>query len=541
MACLVIMMHACESQQQTTQSQELGHVKPQHVGYLRLPLKGTIKTIDPGLISAKREIELVEQLFLGLTDFDPKTYEVLAEFAQDWQVYDDGKLYIFYLRQDVQWTNGEPVTAHDVVWAIRRNIIQETDSPYAHTLYALKNAEAIHQGEITDTRQLGVRAIDDYTLEFRLKQATSYFPALTSLWTYRPLPRKVVKKHGQDWIKPANIQTNGSYMLSEWDKGKRLILAKNPNFHQDVKIPQIHYYIVRKNSLALAMYKKNELDIIGGHVYLEIPTRKIAHVKSDPTLRKDRKVSPYLCTNWYGFNTQNPPMDNLLVRKAIAAAIDKKTLLNVISRNKYIPATTFTRPPVFGAIDPAQDVGILFNPKRAKAWLAEAGYPNGQGFPEVVLMYNNLKNNQEQAIAVKTILKHHLNIDIKVRAFDFASYANTLPLPTKPHIFRMSWCATDYPDAHNWLYEVFHPKKGINWVGWDNHKFANVVEQAQQISNVEERKKLYHRAEKILTEIEVVIVPLYFLDTQFLVKPWVKNWYSMAYGGQHIRNWALEN
>jgi len=539
---IAIMISGCESQNQKIRPQ-VTQTKPKHVGYLRLPLKGVVKTIDPAIISSYPHIEVVEQLFLGLTDFDPKTYEVLAELAQDWQTYDNGTLYTFYLRHDVKWTNGDPVTAYDVVWAIRRNIAKETDSPYAHTLYILKNAKAIHLGEITDTRQLGVRAIDDYTLEFKLEHAASYFPALVSLWTYRPQPRKVVKKYGKNWIKPENIQTNGSYMLTEWDKGKRLILKKNPNYHQakNVNIPQIHYYIVHKDSLALAMYEKNELDIIGGQVYLQIPPRKISHVKSDPVLRKDRQVSPIFCTHWYGFNTQQPPMDNILVRKAIAAAIDKKTLLNVTTRSEHVLATTFTRPPIFGAVDPDENMGIIFNPKRAKAWLAEAGYPNGQDFPKVVLMYNATKSNQEKATAIKTILKHHLNIDIEVRAFDFVPYINTLSQLNKPHIFRMSWCAADYPDAHNWLYEVFHPDKGINWIGWDNPEFANVVEQAQQISEPAERQKLYHRAEQILTEIEVAIIPLYFSNTQFLVKPWVKNWYPMAYGGQHIRNWALEN
>ena len=537
---LMVIINACEPQIQTVESQ----IAPtKRVDYLRLPLRSSVKTIDPGLISDKPSIELVEQLFLGLTSFDPETYEIVADFAQDWQIYDEGTLYIFYLRQDVKWTNGDPVTANDVVWTIRRNIIPKTDSPYAHTLYILQNAKAINQGKITDIRELGVRAIDDYTLEFKLEHAASYFPALTSLWTYRPLPRKIVKKYGKDWTKPDHIQTNGSYMLTEWDIGNKLVLNKNPDYYQadKVQIPKIQYNIVLKNDLALAMYEQDELDIIGGKTYLQIPPRKIAKIKSDPVLRKDRYVSPNLCTEWYGFNMQRSPMDNILVRKAIAAAIDKKTLLNVTNKREHIPATTFTRYPVFGAVDSNEEIGIIFNPKRAKAWLAEAGYPDGEGFPEVTLMYNDTANNQEQVTAVKTILKHNLNIDIEIHKLDFASYANTLPQTDKPHMFRMSWCVADYPDAHNWLYTLFHPDKGINWIGWNNREFADLVEQASRISDPVERKDLYRRAEQILTEFEVGIVPLYFLNTQFLVKPWVKNWYPMAFGGQHVRNWVLEN
>ncbi|MDM8567122.1 peptide ABC transporter substrate-binding protein [Candidatus Halobeggiatoa sp. HSG11] len=534
---IVIITNGCEPQNQKVKPQ----TTQQQVGYLRLPLKNAVNTVDPGLVHSERDIELVEQLFLGLTDFDPQTNEVVAELAQDWQIYDDGTLYIFYLRQDVKWLNGDQVTANDIVWTIRRNIIPKTDAPYAHMLNILKNAAAINQGKITDTRQLGVRAIDDYTLEFKLEHAASYFPALVSLPIYRPLPRKTVKKYGKDWTKPENIQTNGSFMLAEWDKGKRINLKKNTEYYQadKVDIPQIQYTIVHKDSLALAMYEKNELDVVGGQIYLQIPPRKISKIKSDPNLRKDIHSSPYLCTYWYGFNTKRPPMDNLLVRKAIAAAIDKRTLLNATNKSEHILTTTFTRPPVFGAVDSNEDMGILFNPKQAKAWLAEAGYPNGKDFPEVTLMYNSTKENQATVTAVKTILKHYLNIDIEIREFDFASYIATLQQSDKPHIFRMSWCANDYPDAHNWLYEVFHPQKGINWIGWDNLEFANAVERAAQISDPEERKQLYHHAEQILTETEVVIVPLYFLNTQYLVKPWIKNWYPMAFGGQHIRNWTL--
>ncbi|HAI69623.1 MAG TPA: hypothetical protein DCM38_09335 [Gammaproteobacteria bacterium] len=527
--------------QQETQSQGSQSQQPKSVGYLRLPLKGIVKTLDPSLILKISQVELVEQLFLGLTDFDPKTYEVLPELAKDWQVSHNGTVYTFRLRQDVKWTNGEPVKAQDIVWALRRNITPKTDSPYAHTLYIIKNAERLYQGEITDLTKLGVRAIDDYTVEFTLKQPTSYFPALASLWTYRPLPRQAIEQYGTDWIEPKHIQTNGAYRLTEWHKGKELILNKNSDYYEaeKVNIPEVHYTIVHENSLALAMYEKNEVDIVGGQVYLQLPLREMSRIKSDPILRKERQITPSFCTEWYGFNTQRAPTDNPLVRKAIAAAIDKKTLLNVIIKGEDIPATTFTPPPIFGAVEPSEEVGILFHPKQAKAWLAKAGYPDGKGFPEMILMYNTSKNHYEVAHAIKVILKHHLNIDIEIRGYDFLSYINTLYKKNKPHLFRMSWCP-DYPDAHTGLYEVFHPTQGINWIGWHNREFAKEVEQAQQISNPEKRKKHYSRAEQILTEEEAVIIPLYFSRTQFLVKPWVKKWYPMGFGGQHIRFWTLE-
>ncbi len=541
---IAVIISGCE--QQETQNQEK-QTQQKHVGYLRLPLKSAVKTIDPGKIFDITHVEVVEQLFLGLTDFEAKTYNVLPKLAKSWQVSKDGTVYTFQLRQDANWINGEPVTAHDIVWAVQRNIAQETDSPYAHTLYILKNAEAIHRGGIA---QVGVRAIDDYTVEFTLKKPASYFPALASLPSYRPLPRKTIESYGKDWILPKHIQTNGPYMLTQWDKGKQLILKKNPHYYEadKVNIPEVHYHIVQKNPLALAMYERNDLDIIGGHVYLQIPPRKISHIESDVILRRERQIHPDFCTEWYGFNTLRPPMNNPLVRKAIAAAIDKKTLLNVAVKGEAVPAMTFLRSPFYAEPDDVEpdnvkrkkEIGILFSPKRAKAWLAKAGYPEGKGFPKVLLMHNSSKSHHEAAEAIKRILKYHLNIEIEIHAFDFMSYINMLKQSNKPHMFRMSWCA-DYPDAYHGLKELFHPNRGINWVGWRSREFTQVLAQAQRTSHPIERKKLYHRADQILTAEEVAIVPLYFFNAQFMVKPWVKGWYPMAFGGQHICDWTLEN
>ncbi|MDM8561283.1 peptide ABC transporter substrate-binding protein [Candidatus Parabeggiatoa sp. HSG14] len=563
----IVVTSGCNQQSQEN-GQEVVQTQPEHVGYLRIPFNWPVTTIDPGLTKDLAHIEVVEQLFLGLTDFDPKTYEVLPELATGWEVSDDGMVYTFKLRQDVKWTRGEPVTAHDIVWAIRRNVAPKTNSPNAYTLYTLKNAEAIHRGKPVDvsgvytlddygepaTKQsvdvqipsdvlpLGVRAIDDYTVEFTLEHPAGYFPALASMWTYRPLPRHVIEQYGDDWTEPEYIQTNGSYVLAEWNKGSQLILKKNPYYYdaKSVNISEVHYYIVPESTLGLAMYEQNELDIIGGQVYLNLPPEDIPRIKQDPILRKERQMSPHFCTEWYGFNTRRFPMDNPLVRKAISAAIDKQTLIDIVVQGNHLTATTFTRPPIFGSVDPSEEVGIQFNPKQAKAWLAEAGYPEGKGFPQVILMYNFDETRSNIAKGIKTILKHYLNIDIEVRALDYDRYLDIIYQPTTPHIFRMGWCA-DYPDANNWLHEVFHPDKGINWIGWKNQEFAEVVDKAQRISDQMVRKQLYYRAEQILTEEEAAIIPLYFSSAQFLVKPWVKGWYNMAFGGQHIRNWSLEN
>jgi len=511
-----------------------------HPPYLRLPIEGEISTIDPGLIISTTSIEIVEQLFLGLTDFDPNTYEAIPELAIGWSILNNGKIYQFALREDVYWTDGTPVTAHDIVWAIRRNINPKTKSPYAYVLYILKNAEAIHTGEIEDVTQIGVRAIDEKTVEFELNHAAAYFPAIAGLWVYRPLPSKTIEKYGENWIEPLYIQSNGAYKLTSWVDGSLMILQKNPGFINASKvcIPEIRFYIIPESYAGFELYKSNALDIIGGN-FLRLPIMELANIKSNPAFFNQYYRQPLLCTSFYGFNTIRPPVDNVLVRKALSAAIDRALLIEVITKGDEEPATTFTRPPLFGSVLPSEGIGIHFDPTQAQKWLAEAGYPNGVGLPPITIMHNVSETHHRIANTLKSFMQHYLNITVHVVSYDWETYINAITGNNAPHIFRAGWCA-DYPDANNWLNDVFHPFKSQNMIQWNNREFAQLMDDAQKISDPEIRKRLYRRAEKILCEEEAAVIPIYFETAQYLVKPWVKDWFHMAIGGQHIYKWRFD-
>ncbi len=515
--------------------------QPKPSDYLRLPLDGSISTLDPGMTQFIDAIELAEQLFLGLTDFDPKTYEVLPELATHWESSQQGSVYVFHLRQDVSWTDGSPVTAHDVVWAIRRNLHPDTKAGYANTLYILKNAEPFNKGELKDPEQIGVKALDDYTVEFHLENPAGYFPALAGLWVYRPLPSKVIEEYGDSWTRPERIQTNGSYRLKKWVKGNVLILEKNPDYFEadKVAIKEVHYYIVQESSLGLTLFEAGELDVLG-EVYLRVPLADMPRLQVDPYLRRDVRTAPLFCTEIYGFNTTLAPTDNPLVRKAIVAAINKQLLLDFVLKNGHEAATTFTRPPIFGAVDPDKEIGIGFNPKQAQQWLTEAGFPDGKDLPNIVLVHNTSETHHDISNALRTMLKNYVNVNMEVRELDFDSYVDTLYEPKDAHMYRMGWCA-DYPDANNFLYEGFHPEQGANFVRWKNQRYAELTAKAQQEADPKQREKLYEMAEIILNQEETVILPLYFAAATYLVKPRVKNWYAMAFGGQQIRNWTLDN
>jgi ABC-type oligopeptide transport system substrate-binding subunit len=506
---------------------------------LRLPLMGEIPTLDPGLAEDTSSIEIIEQLFLGLTDFNDDTTEVVPELASGWSASKDGLSYTFRMRKAL-WSDGRPVTAHDIVWAVRRNVAPATASPYAYMMYGLKDAERINTGKLKDAARVGVQAVDDHTVRFTLERPAAYFPAVAGMWTMRPLPRHVVKKHGARWTEAGNIVGNGPYRVASWAKGDRLVLKTNPRYLDaaKVRIPEIRYLVVPESSTGLAMYENGELDMMGGG-YLPVPAPDMTRIKGDPVLGKQLSITPQLCTYYLGFNTARPPMDRPLVRKAFSAAIHRRLLIDKVVRGEQTPATTFTRPPVFGAVKPGGGVGIGYDGERARRWLAEAGYPGGKGFPEVVLMYNTSENHGRIAQAVQQMWRRELNVRVKVENQEWKVYLQTTRRRDGPHVFRMGWCA-DYPDANNWLMEVFHPTRSTNRVHWDNAEFARATERAQVARDPAERKRLYRRAEQILTEEEAVIAPIYFYTSVTLAKPYLK--FKVApLGGNHIRDWSFSD
>jgi oligopeptide transport system substrate-binding protein len=708
----VLLISGCEQPDITT-TPEIKSEAPS--GVLRIPLNGVVGSIDPGFVSENNQTELIEQLFLGLTDFDQDSKTIIGELATGWQVSEDGTVYTFNLRRNVKWTDGVPVTAHDIVWAIRRNfLLQSSDIPFVilknvqameEALFQIMDFEgsfyqtgAVHSEQLgtlslgvravdhstveftleqavdtidqdfhefveeqvfqalivsddTDTQpvvptlmtdnwqksqdgavytltlpqndieltqneqglahqmvekiryifmeqaspfdrlqnaniipeaiyenqsgiktqflksgeirlamednqekiiSLGVRAIDDYTVQFTLEHADASFLALVSTEAFRPLPRHIIEKYDAEWTAAQNLQTNGSYKLAKWEKGNHIFLTKNPDYYEadKVNIQEVHYHIVPESSIGLAMYENEALDIIGGPVYLRLPQTEIPRILTNPKLANEMHIGTLACTEWYGFNTQRAPTDNLLVRKAIAAAIDKQLLVEIVVKGSHIPAMTLVHPVVYGALN-FNEVSVPFNPEQAKAWLKEAGYPKGVGFPKIVLMHPINETHKQIAGGLKTLLKHFLNIDIDVHELDWKRYNNTVfPLQpgseNSPHIFRYGGCFR-YPDAIT-LLGLFHSnysnndKDKLNWISQNNSEsFDKTVDKARRATMKVKHKELSQRAEQLLIEEDVAIIPLYFSKTRFLVKSRVKGWHNMVFGGQHIRDWSLED
>jgi oligopeptide transport system substrate-binding protein len=513
--------------------------------YLRLPLEGQVKTIDPSLTFDMASIELTEQLFLGLTNYIYRNsmYKIEPELATKWTIHEQGTVYRFQLRKGIFWVNGEgerirPVTAHDVVWAIKRNINPETDAPYASALFILKNAKDIYQKN-KEMNTIGIRALDDYSVEFQLEYAASCFPAMLTMWIYRPLPEEVIEKFGDNWTLPENILTNGTYRLTEWKKRRRITLLFNQHFkgHKAI-ISEIQYYIVPESFAALNMYTKGQLDIVGGN-YTRFSPMGIFRISKLEEIKPEHIQTTRFAVYSYHFNTIRPPVDNILVRKAITSVIDRELLIDVITKGSEQPASTFTHPAFLGIKDDTPYQDIHFDPNMGKTYLEKAGYPDGKNFPELILCYDISDTHHVIARSFQIMLKHYLNIDVVLAPKEWGDFIDAIDQSDKnkvPHIFRFGW-ASDYLDANNFLNEALSHSR--NFSGWNNDTFDDLLLQARQETDLEKRLELYRQAEKIVTTDQVTIVPLYYESDHYLVKPRVKGFFPMPIGGQHIEKWGL--
>ena len=554
---------------------------------LRIPFNGIVKSIDPGwIISEANQVELIEQLFLGLTTLEKETYQIVPRLAEKWEKNEEGTVYTFWIRPDIKWSNGEPVTAHDVVWTIQRNFrISGGWNAAFHVLKAAQlNKEKLGNDPQADISSLGVRALDDYTVTFTLEEPVLFFPALVSYAPYRPLP-SWIEKQGEQWKELKEIPSNGPYKLIKWEDDE-MILAKNTAYYDadKVNITKVSYLTVPRSLTGFAMYEKNQLDIIGGTNYLRLPQTELARIKSNMILSKELKGGFEACTEWYGFNTQRSPTNDLQVRQAIAAAIDKQLLIDVVLKSNHTLAKTFTPPMILRwDIKPdkrcpnAKEAGpfaIPFCPKKAQGYwnsalaekegseeqasespdkapdnLEKAGELHETVFPpKIVLLHNISETHSATAKGIQTLLKHYLKIDVEVETLDYDSYREhifaetTVPIEEKPHIFRASWCGY-YPEAFLWV-DAFNPEYGAyRWLlnGSEHEKaFSEILTKIPQTSNKTERDQLYQSAEEILTNKAVVMMPFFFENAPVLVKARVKDWYHMAYGGQHLYDWSLD-
>ncbi len=523
-------------------------------------------SLDPSLGSDTQSVWAVRQMFMGLTGFNEDA-EVVPALATEWSASEDGLTWTYTMRNDVHWVKrdaatGEfedlgPVTAGDVVFAVGRTLDPLEASPYASMLYMIEGAEEFNAADpaaenFEELRAaLGVTALDDTTVEFKLKKPTGYFPAITGLWITFPQYAPAVEEHAERWTEPGNIVTNGPYTLETWQHGAYMRYVKNPLWidADNVQIEVIQGPIIESESTAMSMYEANEIDMMADPGWGP-PLPDMDRIKADAALSEELFIAPRTCTYYYGFVNAKPPFDNPLVRKAFAAAIDRQSLIDNLLKGEQVPAHSFVSPGNFGNAAGDMDIApwmVMENYAdqlaQAREWIAEAGYPDGEGL-NILLMYNTSEAHAQVAQAVQAMWSEAFpRATVSVENQEWQVYLNTLlpdaPLEEKPHVYRLGWCA-DFPDAANWLIGVYRSNSDQNYAMFNSPEFDALVDEADSISDPDRREELYKQAEQILVDEVTAIAPIYYYTYVRLYKPWMTNIVISPVTGDPIHEWTID-
>lgn len=477
---------------------------------LRVAIMGEPASLDPHQISGTWENDVVGDLFEGLVTEGPAA-EVVPGVATAWETSDDGLTWTFHLRDDARWSDGEPVTAEDFVFAWRRILDPATAASYAYLLYPVENAEAINTGE-ADPETLGIRALDDHTLEVSLETPTPYFLDQLKHFTAYPLPRHVLEAYGNDWVRENRLVSNGPFRLDEWRSQNRITASKNEHFHDadTVALDEVIYYPIEDSNSALNRFRGGEIDISRN-----FPSQQYEWLQEN--LPDATRVTPFLGTYYMVLNArEGHPTEDVRVREALNLATRRAVISDNILNIGTVPA--------FGMVPegtshyelqqmPGHDMSPDERMARARELLAEAGY--GPDNPlELTATYNTDDDHRRVMIALGAMWQP-LGVELELRNAEVAvHYANLRKGDFD--VGRAGWIG-DYNDAQNFL-SLFETGVPNNYGGWSDPEFDRLMDQATHLQDMDARAEVLQRAERLMLE-QYAAIPIYYYVSRNLVSP----------------------
>ncbi len=501
--------------------------------FLRYSAGTEPETLDPRKSTGSPEAICEAQIFEGLTVLNDKDAPVPG-VAEKWEISADGLTYTFRLRANARWSNGDPVTAHDFEYAWKTALSPALGSKYAYQLYYVRNGESYNKGQAA-AETVGVKALDDHTLQVALEKPTPYFLTLTAFHTYYPVNRKTAAA-SDNWA--ADLKTlvgNGPFTVTSWIHNSKLEFARN-EFYWDaakVKMAKMEFTLTDSATTELNMFENNQIDM-GGNV----PPSEIPRLLKEGKL----KIYPLLATYFYSFNVTKPPFDNVNVRRAFTLAIDRDAIVKNVTRAGQQPALAWV-PPGLADVAPGSDFrqtgGDFFRDNdaaAAKRLLAEAGYPDGKGLPPVTLIYNTSEGHKAIAEAVQEMWRKNLGVKVDIANQEWKVFINAR---TKGdyQVARHGWTG-DYLDPMTFI-DMFTPDSGNNDPQYKNPGYEELVRQAKESNDQAVRMRLMHQAEKLLMD-DAVIAPVYFYTNAVLVKPNVKGYVRSVTGLIYFKEAYLE-
>jgi oligopeptide transport system substrate-binding protein len=496
-------------------------------GVLRVAQTSWPDTMDPQDSSVANEIAVEILNYEGLTRFD-KDLKTVPAAAEKWDSNQDATEFTFHLRDGLKYSDGSPLVAQDFVNAVYRSLDPRgTIGDYQGTFFMVKGADAIlntavptDEAKVPDLfKQLGVTAPDDKTIKFELSQPTPYFPTLAALWVIFPAKQALVEKGGDQWYEDAANQVgNGPFQITKIDQSANLIeFAPNPNYWAGApKLPGVEFKFIQDLSVALQAYKNNEVDII-------VPDpNDVPAIKADATLGKEYIDPLGACTESYELNNTKPPFDNKKVRQAFATGFDRESYIRDALKDTSAKTLTWI-PPGYPGFDKSENRWD-YSPDKAKQLLAEAGFPNGQGLPEVKISYNSdTPANQARIEYIIQMYQKSLGVTLVPDPIE-GKTLNSLrkDVTTAPQIVSGGgWCA-DYPDPQDWLSIFWHSRSQFaKNIGYHNAEADKLMDQADIETDPAKRMALYDQVQKIIIDDVPYIIRSTSKGT-FLVKPYVK-------------------
>lgn len=484
--------------------------------HLRRSIQSSPDTLDPHVAFGIHPLSVLRDLYEGLTNASPDN-EALPGVATKWDISEDGKEYTFYLRQDAKWSDGTPVTAEHFIFGWKRAIDPKTPSLKAALLYVIENAEEIAKGA-KKVDDLGVEAIDAYTLKVKLHNPYPYFLNLLTHSVFVPLLPSQIEKHGQNFAKPGIMVTNGAFTLEEWQPQSKILLKKNAHYwdHTNVRLDYVSYIPIEDQNALFKLYRANDIDF----TYI-IPDSQYDFVRKN--FPNEFRGGPYFSTAGIGFNLTRPPFkDNLKLRKALSLAINREFICERITKTGEIPAYSWVDPSIKGVKSPCFCYKNMTQTEKlvlAKKLLAEAGYSKDNPL-EVELRYDTNDNHKKLVLAISTMWKdlgvktHLVNEELKV-------FLQNRQMKQVTEAFRNFW-QLDYFDPFSFT-QIYLSYSGMNTSGYNNPEYDALYKKTMESVDPKAREENMYNLSKLALKSHALI-PIFHAVIKRLVKPWVKGY-----------------
>ena len=482
-------------------------------------------TLDPTRTHDVPSLSLEWQLFSGLATTG-SDLDIAPEVAHSWEILEEGRKYIFHLRDDVHWSDGISVMAADFEYAWKRALDPADGSSLASQLYEIKGARAFHQGEMVEPDGVGVHALDPVTLVVEMEKPSGNFLYRMAWPLAFPVPRHIVTKYGDVWATPETIVTNGPFKLESWRPGEQMLLLRNPTYHGRYtgNVQRVELILRDDWPDRVELYEAGNLDS------LALPLMSVTdHIRQQ---HPGEYVSlPPVTTRSLGLVVSQPPFDDPRVRRAFALAIDRETYADEVAKGIVAPATGGFLPP--GIPGHSAGIGLPYDPDRARQLLAEAGYPAGENFPAVEWLVEPGQETLAEYLQVQW--REKLGVELSWEAPERTELFARLYKQTPP-MYLLRW-SVSHPDPDYFTRIFIEVERLTN--PWQSESFDKLVEEARRITDQKARMKLYRQADRILVE-EVPIIPLVYEPNHLLVKPWVRKYPIAANAMPYFKDVIIE-